>query len=474
VKKIKVGSIIGGGAILTLGSGISAVASFVRNIIIARIVSVEDFGIAMLFALTMSAIEMASNLAIDKIIIQADDGDSEDFQSTGQAFQIMRGLLGGLILFMSAEYVAGFFNVPDVIWAFNLLALYPIIKGFSHLDIARFQREMKFLPLMWVDTIPQLITFVLAWPLAVWLGDYSVMIWLMILQVVLYVLLTHRFAVRQFRLSWNYKIAKRMYTFGWPLLVNGVFMFAILQGDKAIVGSLISMETLGWYSAAFTLTLAPTMLIMKVSQSLLLPILSQSQADKLLFEQKVEFAIQSCILAGFSLGYFFTLFGNDILIVLFGEKYNNGVVVVVWLGLMQAVRLVKSGPIIVSMAIADTKNPMISNLARALAFVIAIGAILSGYDIKTLVIIGLVGEMVAFIISISILARKSGFSLVKHLFTAGILLFLGIVLIHFDSLSLITDPLVDVILKLSVLMGSIIFCIYIMPEIRGRILRLTH
>ena len=465
MKKIKVGSIIGGGAILTLGSGISAVASFVRNIIIARIVSVEDFGIAMLFALTMSAIEMASNLAIDKIIIQADDGDSEDFQSTGQAFQIMRGLLGGLILFMSAEYVAGFFNVPDVIWAFNLLALYPIIKGFSHLDIARFQREMKFLPLMWVDTIPQLITFVLAWPLAVWLGDYSVMIWLMILQVVLYVLLTHRFAVRQFRLSWNYKIAKRMYTFGWPLLVNGVFMFAILQGDKAIVGSLISMETLGWYSAAFALTLAPAMLLMKVGQSLLLPILSRSQAEMPLFKQKMELSLQICILMGFSLGYFFVLFGGDVLIILFGEKYNDGVSIIAWLGLMQAVRVVKAGPMIASLAIADTKNPMISNLARALAFVIALGAILSGYDIKTLVIIGLLGEVLAFIVSISILGRNLGLSFVKHFFTVSILLALGLLLI--------ISPSLDIILKLPILIISIFFCIYIMPEVKDKILKLT-
>ena len=60
-----------GGIWLTGANALSALASFLRNIIVARLVSVEDFGIADLLAMTMSIVEMASNLAIDRLIVQA-------------------------------------------------------------------------------------------------------------------------------------------------------------------------------------------------------------------------------------------------------------------------------------------------------------------------------------------------------------------------------------------------------------------
>lgn len=432
----------------------AAIASFVRNIIIARVISVEDFGIAMLFALTMSAIEMASNLAIDKMIIQDEDGDSECFQSSGQAFQLARGLISGLILFFSANYVAEFFKVPIATWTFQLLALYPVIKGFTHLDVARFQRKMNFLPLMWVDAIPNIVCLALTWPLTIWLKDYSVMVWLLLIQVSLYVLLTHMFAVRKFILQYDYNILKKMYAFGWPLLVNGVLMFAILQGDKAIVGSMYSMETLGWYSAAFSLTLAPAMLLMKVNQTILLPILSRCKSEIGVFKRRSILTLQSYVLIGTLLGFFFILFGSDLLMLFFGEKYSAAIEVVAWLGLMQGIRVIKAGPIIVALAGADTKNPMISNSVRGLAFVVAVCAAWLGCEIKLLVIIALLGEVAAFILSVLMLSKSLHLALWKCVYVALVSLLVGVFLIYILPSFTENQPLL-MLIKLMILITPI-------------------
>src|SRR6056297_3280145 len=91
-----------GGLLLSGGSMLSAGCSFARNIIIARLISVEDFGIAATFALTMSLIEMASNLALDRLLVQAPDGDSPHMLATGHAFQVFRGVLSAIALFALA------------------------------------------------------------------------------------------------------------------------------------------------------------------------------------------------------------------------------------------------------------------------------------------------------------------------------------------------------------------------------------
>ena len=67
--------------------------SFVRNIIVARLISPQDFGIAATFAITMSLLEMISDLAADRLIIQAKDGEDPQLQATAQLWQFTRGLM---------------------------------------------------------------------------------------------------------------------------------------------------------------------------------------------------------------------------------------------------------------------------------------------------------------------------------------------------------------------------------------------
>jgi len=459
--------------ILLVGNSFSAIASFVRNIIIARLISVEDFGIAMLFALTMSAIEMASNLAIDKIIIQDKEGDDENFQATSQTFQLIRGFVGGVILYFFAKYVAFFFKVPEAVWAFQLLALYPVIKGLTHLDASRFQRKMNFLPLMWAEAIPLLVSLLLSWPLTIWFGDYSVMIWLLLIQVSLFVLLTHIYAERKFNLQWNSKVVKRIYLFGWPLLVNGILMFAILQGDKAIIGSMFTMETLGWYSAAFSLTLGPAMLLVKVSQSVLLPVLSRHQDNDNLFIQQSVLTIQLCLLMGVSLTFFFIFFGGDLLMLLFGEKYSSGIEVVAYLGFMQGLRVIKAGPMLVALACANTKNPMISNSVRGLAFAASIAAAGLGYGINTLVIIAILGEVCAFFVSILMLGKFLNTSFWKHIPITLLFLLIATLVIQFGPFVTVEQPIASAV-KLLTLLVSVLFFLYLMPEVRRYFLQIIH
>ena len=95
--------------------------SFVRNVIIARLVSPSDFGIASMFAISLSLLEMISNLAAEKLIIQATEGDAESFQATIQCLQFIRGSLIALVLFSIAGPLAHLFGVEDVKWAFQWL-----------------------------------------------------------------------------------------------------------------------------------------------------------------------------------------------------------------------------------------------------------------------------------------------------------------------------------------------------------------
>ena len=82
-----------------------------------------------------------------------------------------------------------------------------------------------------VGLVPQVIVTAAAWPLAVWLKDYRVIVWLMVTKSVTGAVLSFMFARRPYRWRWDREHARSMLVFGWPLLLNGLVMFGCQQAD---------------------------------------------------------------------------------------------------------------------------------------------------------------------------------------------------------------------------------------------------
>jgi O-antigen/teichoic acid export membrane protein len=404
-----------GGAWLTAGNALSAGASFLRNIAIARLVSVEDFGVVVLLSMTLSIIETVSNLAIDRLLIQAPDGDDPQLQAAAHALQVVRGVIGGLIVYLAAIWVAALFKISHATWAFQVLALVLVIRSFVHLDTVRFQREMHYQPTFWVDAFPQAVSLVIAVPLAYWLRDYSAIVWAMLGQAVVQIAITHRLATRPYRWAWARQTMRRILSFGWPLLANGLLMFAIFQGDKAVIAVAFTPEVVGWYGAAFMLSMAPATLITSVIQSLLLPILARCQDKPEEFGLRYRLVVQTCLVVGLLTGAAFALVGPELLIFLFGIPYSDGVDAIILLGLTQGIRTAKMGQFISAVALAKTKIPMIANISRGVGLLAAIGLVAMGYGPSTVAMTGLVGEAVSYAIGVRLLIIPTGVSLTQQL-----------------------------------------------------------
>lgn len=401
------GRLLKGGGWLSAGNGLSAVFSFLRNIVIARLVSVEDFGIVVLLSLVVAAVETISNLAIDRLLVQAQDGDDPQLQATAHLLQVTRGIMGALLVFFTATMLAALFRVPQAAWAFQALALAPLIRSLAHLDTVRLQREMVFQPTFWGVAVPAGLSLGLSVPLAYWLRDYSVIVWATLLQVLAQTVISHLLASRPYRWAWSRSVVKRILSFGWPLLANGLLMLVAFQGDKAIVAVAFTPEVVGWYGAAFMLTLTPAMFVTSVIQSLLLPRLSRYQNVPGDFWRRSDQTEQLCFAFGFVIAAVFLSLGPDLLLVLFGSRYGDGAVIVMLLGLAQGFRVAKAGQFLSSVALARTTDPLIANLARSAALLVAVLLVARGFGPFTVAMTGMVGEFASYLIAVFLLAKSS-------------------------------------------------------------------
>ncbi len=387
-----------GTMLLIVGQVLGQIMAFLRNIIVARLLIPEDFGIAATFTLVVTMLEMVSNLSVDRLLVQAEDGDELEFQSTAHAFQVLRGLLVAAFVFLLAWPFSHFFGIPHTLWAFQCVALVPLIRGFVHLDPKRLHRRLDYWRDVVSELVPQLVMILIAWPLALWLNDFSTMLWLLVVQVVGMVLLTHALAERRYAWSLNYSVLKRMLTFGWPLLLNGLLLFLILQGDRFLIGSSLGMSTLAIYTVAFLITSIPAQVVTKVAAALLLPVLSKSQQEPNRFIARYTFTVQALCLIGSAMATVFLFVGHRIVVLTYGPQYDGVNSFIGWLAIMQSIRLLRVVPTIASMAWGDSLSILIGNIGRASFFPGVVVVALLHKPLVWIVLVACAGEVVALAI----------------------------------------------------------------------------
>ncbi|WP_193163696.1 oligosaccharide flippase family protein [Microbulbifer hainanensis] len=393
-------SIMKGASVLTVSQAVVAASTFFRNVIIARHIDTEQYGIATTFALTVSLVEMTSNLALDRVLVQDSEGDGDDMLGSAHLLQFIKGLLIAAVLFLIATPVATIFGLPHLIGAFQLLAVVPALQGLMHFDFVVRQRQMEFFPTALYDALPQILTLAIAFVAARVFDDYRVMLAVIIVQSALYVLISHLLARRAYRWTMNWRLARRKLEFGWPLLVNGFLMFGIFQGDRVIIGTQYDMHTLGWYSVAFSLCMLPTLIFAKMSGYLLMPILSRNREQGPVYAQCCDFTLIACFCFALFMVTFFAVAGTALIHLSFGEQYLDAASVMLWLAIMQALRIVRIAPSVIANSQARTKNAMYANIFRCTALLLAMGLALRGQPVAWIAASGIVGECLALCVSV--------------------------------------------------------------------------
>ncbi len=426
---------IKGTVLLTAGRMTDRVLQLLRNIIVARLVSPEDFGIAALFGMTVSFLEMISNLAVDTLLVQSPYGEKPRFQQTSQLMMAVRGFGVAFIILVFSGAIAYLFDVQTATWAFQILAVVPLIRGLAHQDISRFQRHLNFKPSMVVEISSQFISVLLAWPLALWLRDYSAILYLILIQTFARTIISHIVSERSYTWGWEPIHAREIISFGWPLLINGLLLFLIMQGDRFVIGAadnLFSRETyskaqLGFYSAAFVLSSAVTEGVASIIGPIMLPLLARAQDVEVQFKKRSLFCIQIVAFILNPIAIFFILMGGWFLVLAYGDQYVAAAPLIAWIGVTQSIRLFRVASATIALSKGDSPNMTISNTFRAFSFILAFVFAAKSAGIVWIAISGLIGELFAILASIGMLRYRLAIPL-QYFFKPLIFSFIGLIL----------------------------------------------
>ncbi len=385
--------VAGQGALLLSAFAASQLMSFARNAMLGHMLSKGDFGIAAILTLLLQLLDSLTDLGVDRLIVQAPDGNRPRFIASQHLALIIRGLLIGLVLLLSCGTIADFFSAPDATWSVAAIALVPVIKGFQHLDARRAQRHLQNRPFVLVEVAPQAVALLLTWPVVTYVQGFGAVVWLALAQAVTTLLVSHAVAERPYRVIFDATILRRLIDFGWPIWLSAFPLIAVYHGDRIVIGRLIGIEDLAGYSAAFMVAMVPGLVAAKVGQSLMLPMFATARDDAARLAHR--FAAMTEATAFVAAVYLATamLLGGFILQVAFGPNYAGLGGVMAWLAAMWSMRMLQAVPGMALLAAGQTKPFLVAGFIRASALVPAALCAGAGWGLEAVAASGFAGEL---------------------------------------------------------------------------------
>lgn len=397
--------------LVVTGNAAGFLLSLIRNLIVARLVSPENYGIASSFAVSMSIVEMLSYLGLNQLMVVDKDGDDPHFQAAMQGFQVMRGCFSSAALYVISRPYAAYLHVEQVTWAYQMLAFVPFINGFQHYDPHRLRRHLNFTPMILSNAVPPFISVLVLWPLALIYQDYRIMLVSIFVQAASMVVVSHVTAERRYRLTLDFGLMKRATQFGWPILLNGMLMFGVFNGERLIVGRELGMDQFAYFSMAFTLTLTPTLVLASSCQSLFLPQLTRMKERAADFQRMADVTMESSLVIGLALVLGTSLLGGPLVHLLTGPKYISILAFLVPMAVMQAVRVAKTGSALIALAVGKSGNAMIGNSVRVASLPISWWVAVKTGDILAIIWVATVAEVLGYVLAMVLAARRAKVSL---------------------------------------------------------------
>ncbi len=267
---------------VTCGKGAQAFLQFLVLIILSRLISPLDFGILSAAMIVVGLSEIITELGLEAAIVQRENLEDRHV-STAFVSSLILSSAGGLLIYLLAPVLAGFFHSQQVDEVLKALAwLFPI-RGLATIGEALVQRELRFRWMAAVDTISFGIGyFIFGAGLALLgFGVWALVTASLVTAVVKTSTLLFSYPPKSLRPE-KQAFSELLY-FGCGHTVARISNNLALQGDNLVVARTLDLFSLGIYGRAYQLMSVPASILGQILDRVLFPTFAkiQSQKDRL-------------------------------------------------------------------------------------------------------------------------------------------------------------------------------------------------
>jgi lipopolysaccharide exporter len=358
--------------IVGFGSAFGMATTFLRGVILARILGPSEYGLAVILLVITGALNLFADAGIDSFIVQHRYGARSDLMRTSHAFRISGSAIVGLVIIGLAYPLSLIFKAPELGLPIALTGGVVALRGLINVSYKLQQREHRFERETYIDTarfsVEVVVTAVVAlmthsfWSVLV--GSYA--------NAAVHVTMSHLFADRPYSFRPRPRLVGLIARFSTPIYINAAILFAASQGDRMVVAAMFSKRQLALYAAAGAIGQGVSVLANRMTMSILLPRLADRGGD--MVERRRRTSLPGALIICGSLVFLLGLaaLGAPVVKMLYGREYGGLSALITAMAIKEMIQLEQGWLTTVLMANGRTGYfPMITGV-RAVAFPAAI------------------------------------------------------------------------------------------------------
>ncbi|MGI6007093.1 MAG: lipopolysaccharide biosynthesis protein [Ruminococcus sp.] len=310
----------------TITEVVAKLISPITNMILARLLTPEAFGVVATINMVVSFVEMFTDAGFQKYIIQHVFASEEELdKDTTVAFWTNLGIsvLGWLIIAIFGEDIADLVGNPGLGNVITVAAASLPLTSFSSIQMARYKRSFDFKTLFYVRLIAVCVPLVVTVPAAIITRSY----WALVIGTIAgnlanSIVLTAR---SQWKPNFYFSFArlKKMFMYSCWVLLESISVWLTSYIGTFIVGRYLSTYYLGLYKTSMTTTNQIISLITASTSAPLFTALSKLQNNDKEFKEVYFKYIQAISVFVVPLGIGMFLYKDLLTLILLGDQWGE-------------------------------------------------------------------------------------------------------------------------------------------------------
>lgn len=309
----------------TIWTGLESVlrygVSFVVGVILARLLSPDDYGLIGILTIFIAVFEIIIDGGFIYAIIRNNDANDVDYCTVFYT-NLVLSIVMASVLFGGSGLIARFFEREELRPLMQVMSSIVIINALALVQKARLTKMLDFK----TQTKVSVTAAILSGVIGIIMAYTGFGVWALVTQQLSNACLTTlmywianrwipklQFSMGSFREMWN---------FGWKLMLSGIFNSLSTQLHHVVIGKAFSPASLGQYTRAYQFGQIFSGNLTSIVQRVAYPVMSKIQDEPIRLKEAYRRLIKITVFPTFVFMLSLAAIAKPFILVLIGEKWN--------------------------------------------------------------------------------------------------------------------------------------------------------
>ena len=307
-----------------LGKGINEVVAIPTSMVLARLLTPHDFGVAATGWFFSQIANRLTNFGMNTALVQLKEVDAT-LTSSVFYLNVGAGAVVWAVLTLGADWLGSLYHSVEAAQALPVVALTFLINPLGSVSLALMLRDGRYQALIWLEWLGTFSTAGASVVLA-WLGfGYWSLIYGYVLGGAVATIGRVGAAGWRPRLTFSMASLNQVLSFGVGLHTKRLLDSVAQNVDNLVVGRMLGVTALGFYDKSFTMMNRAVMMLSSAGPMVSFQVLSRLQGD----DERFRLAYRKLLVLTTFIAYpafaFLVVVAPELFLFMFGEQWTPAV-----------------------------------------------------------------------------------------------------------------------------------------------------